>query len=493
MFFIIISLLNNPLSTTYFYILTFSILINFLALKFHKKKPYFFLKSSFNDESIFCYLYSKKAIYIIKHQQGLDNYFEKIEFSESDTNTKLFTSSNNSELMPYLNKNKWGFKKGNNIIIDFIYDYVESDSFYDMRFSDEGISLVNKNNLYGYIDIKGNVIIDFQYKEGRRFEEGRAVVVNLENKYGVINKENKTIIDFKYEEIYEYDNDLYVVKYDGKVGIVNSLNKVVLDIIYSKIEDIESDRSIIIINEGDYNKYGYIDRKGEIIINPIYSCAYDFVLDYAVVEKFHEYELLSEAELKILYLKEDFDFEDSEDRKFGVIDKFGNEIIPFIFNEINIYELVNFDSLKILITGCIEENNWGIVSIGSKIKIMDESTLRSKSFDINEEEKLLIEFENYLKHNQFENLKYFESNNKFGYKDRNNEIIVQPIYESGYYFKNGLCIVIKNKKYGVINSKGEIIIDIKYEYIWLFDEWAVAKRLNKYFYLDENGCELANL
>jgi hypothetical protein len=467
----------------------FTTIINFIILKYQEQKPYNLFKMCLNNETIFCFLYTKQAIYIEKYQSGLAYVIERITYQDSDSKTKLFSSTNNLDLMPFLNKDKWGFKKDEKLFIESIYDYVEGDRFYDMRFSNEGLALASLNKLYGYIDKNGKSVIDFQYIIANRFENGFGIVVNLKNKYGVINAQNKTVIDFKYDEIYSFKENLFVVKLNQKYGLVNTLNAIVLEIAYEEIEELFCDRSIIKIKEGQNVKYGYINSEGEIIIKPIYKDAHDFVCDYAVVEKFDKYDLMSEKELSNLLDDEEYEFERNSGN-YGVINKEGTMIIPFKYEEINVYELVNFDALKYLITSK-NKNKWGIIYLGSTIPRMIESLI-GIDFKFRDEDDILNQFENNLKINEFDNLNSFKLNNRYGFKDINSEIIIQPLFDNCYGFENGICIVIKNKKHGIINLKGELIVDFIYDQIWIFAEWVLVRRANKFFYLDENGNELAS-
>jgi hypothetical protein len=482
---------TNVLFANISIITIFAAIVTFIILKYQEQKPYKLFKMCLNNETIFCFLYTQRAIYIEKYQSGLDYVFERIIYQDSDSKTKLFSPSNNLALMPFLENDKWGFKKDGKLYIECIYDYIEGDSFYDMRFSDEGLALVNLNKLYGYIDKDGKTVIDFQYIIANRFENGFAIVLNLKDKYGVINAQNKAVIDFKYDEIYSFEENLFVVKLNQKYGLVNTLNDLVLEITYEEIGELFSDRSIIKLKDNQNEKYGYINSKGEIVIEPFYKNADDFVCDYAVVEKFDKYDLMSEKELSDLLDSEGFEFEFQGDSgNYGVINKEGTIIIPFKYAEINIYELVNFDSLKYLITAN-NEYKWGIIYLGSTIPKMIESLIGSE-FHFIDEDDILNQFKNNLKINEFDNLSSFNSNNKYGFKDINNEVIIQPLFDNCYGFNNGICIVIKNKKHGIINLKGELIVDFIYDYIWIFVEWVLVRRANKFFYLDENGNELAS-
>ena len=449
--------------------------------------PYKLFKMSLDDEALFCYLFTMNAIYIDKHRGGIDDNFERIAYSNSDSDIKLFSPSSDSDLMPFLNKDKWGFKRGEELVIDCIYDYVEHEKFFpDMRFGDNGFAPVCQNKLFGYIDKNGKLVIDFQYSKAHKFKNGLAIVTNIKNKEGVIDSDNKVIIDFKYDEVNHFNDDLYEVKLNGKYGLVNTSNVIVLDINYQLIDEIFNDRAVIVIGPEDWNGlYGYIDSKGEIIIKPIYNYACDFDSDLAEVRK------------------------DLDDYNFtsvwGVIDKNGSLVIPFQYDEISINELVNYDSLKMLITAC-KDKKWGIIYMGGTPFIPAVmSAMAENDFAFDSDEDITDEFKNNLKHYEHKRIEYFYTQEMddekkitrlWGYRNFNNieEVIIEPVYESAFNFEKSYSKVQKNDKWGIINTKGEIVVDIIYDYILtsLSQDYLLVKRANKIFYLDEKGNELAS-
>lgn len=54
----------------------------------------------------------------------------------------------------------------------------------------------------------------------------------------------------------------------------------------------------------------------------------------------------------------------------------------------------------------------------------------------------------------------------FGYSDTNMKILIPPAYTRADFFYNGMAQVCKGNKYGFINTKGELIIPIEYDYNW---------------------------
>jgi hypothetical protein len=448
--------------------------------------PYKLFKMSLDDEALFCYLFTMNAIYIDKHKGGIDDNFERIAYSNSDLDINLFSPSSDSDLMPFLNKDKWGFKRGDELVIDCIYDYVEQDDYFTYnRFGENDLAPVCKNKLFGFINKNGELIIDFQYSGANEFNNGFAVVVNIKNKEGVIDSDNKVIIDFKYDEVHHFNDDLYIVKLNEKYGLVNTENIIVLDIDYDAgLDGIINDRALIIKGSGTDELWGFIDSKGKIIIEPIYFFTSDFDTDLAVATK--------------------YSYEDGS--LSGVIDKEGSVVIPFQYDEITIHELVNYDSLNMLITAC-KDDKWGIIYMGGTPlipAIMNAMAENDFAFDF--EEDILGEFKSNLKENQFKYLQSFSiremndekkfKRNLFGFRDFFNEeeVIIEAVYDNFFPFANSYCVAEKNEKYGIINLKGEVVIDFIYDYIsnTLSKGYILVKRANKFFYLDENGNELAS-
>lgn len=116
---------------------------------------------------------------------------------------------------------KYGFidTKGN-VVIDFQYDKAFDFS--------EGLACVSKNDKYGYIDKNGNVIIDFQYSDAHRFSNGLAYA-RKNNKYGYINKEGKVIIDFQFDDAFDFSEELALTKKDEKYQFINKNGEIVID------------------------------------------------------------------------------------------------------------------------------------------------------------------------------------------------------------------------------------------------------------------------
>jgi WG containing repeat len=169
--------------------------------------------------------------------------------------------------------------------------------------------------------------------------------------------------------------------------------------IYDEKSDFPIDYPLYRISEGEKNKFGFIDKKGQEIIACQFESAESFKGDSAFVK-------------------------DDKTHKWGIINKFGILVMPY-----------QFDSP-------FEWNKDGFKS------------------SINEKQG-------------YEDIGIACMNNKYGIINRQGKWLVPPQYNEGYrgfVFFNGYAAVIKDRKMGLINQKGEEILPFIYEHLGLFND-----------------------
>ncbi|KAF0203410.1 MAG: hypothetical protein FD170_1129 [Bacteroidetes bacterium] len=86
----------------------------------------------------------------------------------------------------------------------------------------------------------------------------------------------------------------------------------------------------------------------------------------------------------------------------------------------------------------------------------------------------------------------FKENDKWGYKDNNTNIIIEPKYDYASKFQNDLAIVKQNDKNGLINKYDKIIIPFgKYDAIYSFKDKRARVKVNNLFgIIDDKGNEI---
>ena len=145
---------------------------------------------------------------------------------------------------------------------------------------EEGLLAVSKNGYYGYINEKGEEIIPFIFNRATAFYRGIAIVQDNQSRANLINKQGELLVENGYTTIYR-DNDtkFFIVVDEDKYGLLDIKGDIIVDLIYDDIEPFYEGLAVV---KKD-NKYGYINTHGEIVIEPTYAMAKRFSHGLAAV------------------------------------------------------------------------------------------------------------------------------------------------------------------------------------------------------------------
>jgi hypothetical protein len=138
--------------------------------------------------------------------------------------------------------------------------------------------IAKKDNFYGFISRKNEIIQPFNYKYIYSVKNGNVVYVDKNNKVGIFHKDGKIMIPFEYDAIhsawinYEYlekefpnTENIFIVEKDGKIGTIDGENNEIIPIIYDGLSGwVEYGPEAFFVKNNE--KYGIISYKGEIII-----------------------------------------------------------------------------------------------------------------------------------------------------------------------------------------------------------------------------------
>lgn len=132
----------------------------------------------------------------------------------------------------------------------------------------DGLIKVEKDGLYGYIDCKGNVIVNPQYQEAEDFSDGLAVV-KKDKLYGYIDTKGNLVIDYKYLLAQDFNSGLahvvedYSVMTKEQYFINKDGNKVIDTNKYQVVFGFYRDMCLVETADGEY---GVINKDGKLII-----------------------------------------------------------------------------------------------------------------------------------------------------------------------------------------------------------------------------------
>lgn len=301
-------------------------------------------------------------------------------------------------LIPVCKNEKWGYvnKKG---------DFIINPQFADATYFSDGLARVSdsKGNV-GYINKKGKYVIASKYKRGTNFKEGLAFVVAEGGAPTCINKKGKTVFELPQAEgVMEFSEGLaafytYDKKGDRSYGFVDKKGRVAINPQFKRMSYFCEGKAAVANSEGEI---GFIDKKGKYVINPQFEEAYYFKNGKAAVRMGDDW---------------------------GFIDKKGKYVINPQFES----ALPFTDDYAAVRQG----DKWGFIDEDGKFTINPQFE-EAAGFLFEEDYALVM------------------SNDKAGFIDEDGEYVINPQFKFATWFVDGIALARSGDKWGIINKKGE--------------------------------------
>ena len=342
-------------------------------------------------------IFYERGLIIISNS---DKVFDKIgdkELIDKIISIILGKKKDETELYDIDVKGKKGFidKKGN-IVIQPQFD--EAGYFY------EGLSCVAIDEKYGFIDEKGNYFIDPMFDHPSIFEEGYAF---LHNKF--IKRSTKEIMTppYDYTGISRLQEGKAVILKNRQFGYMDQNGKVAIEPKFEEARDFSEGFAAVSIETTGMPLWGYIDGSGKFLIEPRFMWAGPF----------------SEGIAHVTVMGSGS----------GYIDKTGRFII-----EPKLYGGEDF---------C---EGFASVWIDRQLYYIDKSgAFVLGPFD---------DAESFA-----EGLAAVHMQGKWGYIDKKGEIVIEPQFSRADYFRNDLAYVETEDWKGYIDKSGNIIWKLNFE------------------------------
>lgn len=412
-----------------------------------------------------------------------------------------------------ISTNAFGQKKiGNDVFkIEFlrISDNIQGDQ--NNYYSDlvERSMFSKKDSLnYGFLNSKGKTVKEAKYTYASDFFNGKSNII-IDSIPGLLFKDGNEKMFPNFNATYWYKDDLGLATKDKKYGFINKNGDIIVPLKYEDAFPFYKGYAAIKSND----KWNYINEQGQVLFSdslifnyrPIIDDKAVFMVSGNKVEKrkrMHS-EDRTGSQVFVEYLNQI----KKQQLKEGLINTNGKIIIKPIYDEISGYFINGFmrvrnngkagivnDTGKIVIpieydnvldykNGMFtaEKNNkWGIIDTENKIIIPfeygrirhfqnDLALITNKGTGyINKEKGIVIEPQNSfnLFGDFYNGLALVKKDNKYGYINKENKIIIPIIYDNALSFKNKKTIVLKDGICFFINQKGKKIKRISKPYLW---------------------------
>ena len=300
-------------------------------------------------------------------------------------------------LYPFLDQNgRWGFVDENSsMVITPAYDYAHPFI--------EGVAAVQRGELWGFINSEGMSVTRFKFVDLGETSEGLIPVADLGYRWGMINLKGKVVIPHRYE-------NLGAMRYGAAPAAIN-------------------------------RTYGFLNEKGDWIIQPQYTHASEFNRDgfasvsvsltegYVIDTLGEKHDYISSSVYGLpnegVYAKQS-----EENYKWGFYDLRTKEnIIPHAYNYV-----YPFGSGLAPVN---KEGKWGFVDRDNNVKI---------PFTFDDTGSFI------------DGVAVVKVGDKKGYINVEGEYIIEPIFDLASNFHNGVGEVEVNEVYFYVNKKGELLL-----------------------------------
>ncbi|MBO4645795.1 MAG: WG repeat-containing protein [Bacteroidales bacterium] len=297
---------------------------------------------------------------------------------------------------------------------------------------------VQVDEKWGYINDKGEMVIQPQFAACEYFSCGLARVVDKEGKVGYIDKKGKMVIGAIYKDGTSFNEDLaFVVLENGAPQCINLKGE--------KVFELPKAERVCVFHEGlaqfcvldDEGKFlwGYVDKKGNEVIAPAFFANSYFAEGLAVVVE--------------------------EDGKCGFIDKKGKITIGYQFDSAY--------GFREGLASVMVEDRWGFIDKKGRMIIPPQFEATSAFYG---------------------GMAMVYQNDQMGYVDKKGRLTIAPQYDRASVFAYGekLAAVGIDDRYGYIDKKGSFVIPLQFDAVSIFvDGIAIVQKDDKFGLIDRKG------
>lgn len=329
---------------------------------------------------------------------------------------------------------KYGYidERGNEVI-EPVFDHA------NVSFS-EGLAVVRKAGRSGYINPSGSFAIAPRYTGALWFENGLALVKNDDGQWGYIDPYGTVKIPFQNFDTqpWPFSEGFACIAKNGKQGFINNTGAPAIPAIFDYARNFSEGRAVVRLD----GRYAYIDYLGKIVSPGFYDDAGDFLDGAAIV---------------------------TQNGKDYIIDSNFNVLLD-----------PKFEPCCGFIEGIATAVCQGRLCYVNKANEVINDQMDASAVDPSAE---LICFS--------ENRAPICLGGKWGYIDKTGRVAIKPFSQSIGAFSEGFAAFANNEnRYGFIDAQGEIVITPKFGSITAgrsFRNGVARAKTDAWGYIDKTG------
>jgi hypothetical protein len=328
--------------------------------------------------------------------------------------------------------------------------------------STDKLFLIYAKDHFGYINENGEVVISVKYKDALNFTEGLAPA-RIDGTFGYINCKDEFQIKPLYDFASNFLKGIAIVYLDGSPGVINRKGEfIVLPKIYKNIESFNDGISIV---ESQGGLFGGVNTKGDLIIDTIYKEIKTFSYNRAIVTGIND-----PNDIRV------------RNQEIGVINTEGELVVSFgKFFRIEPYR-DGYANVEIIRKEYDDYYGW----------TSEDGRIDTTGKVLNDTEYIVSE------DGKYESGFALEVNEKWGLRDRGNNVVVDFKYDIIY--KSGIVNdrIFYGKEleddysyiWGLLNGKGDTVCNAKFteiSYRGFVNDVMYAEQDSIYGYINRDG------
>jgi|WetSurMetagenome_2_1015567.scaffolds.fasta_scaffold19281_2 hypothetical protein len=311
-----------------------------------------------------------------------------------------------------------------------------------------------RDDIAGYIDASGRVILPMVFESAGEFHEGRASF-SCGGRWGFLDDELNVVVPPTLSLAKDFSEGLARVQTkgdafsygalwgfmdrQGRMAIAPKLKALLFDSVEANFHD-----GLAMVEGKDDSCVGYINKKGKLVIPTLYSLSWGFHEGLAATES-------------------------PSNGKFGYLDRQGRWAIQPQYSRANSFN----EGFAVVETSgeCLYINaaNEPIMHLP---KLAGEHSCSTKEFR--------------------EGLAPVEKDGKYGYIDKSGAFVIVPQFDNAHSFREGLAAAKKDGKFGYIDKSGAFVIEPQFDSAYIFSEGFAAVSLgSRTTYIDRTGRQIA--
>lgn len=334
---------------------------------------------------------------------------------------------------------KWGYvNKNNYLVINCQYTYA--------GLFKNGYAEVANNGDWGIIDSTGKEVIPLKYESIKSFYKGTLIYEDVvSNRYGITSVDGKVSLPLgkaKYLSAF-YDGFAVIELSDKKRGMINYLGDLIIPVKYDGLWQFVENMAMLKLD----NKYGFADRKGKVIVPVKYESASDYHEGLASVTLKGKSGYVDMKGKVVIPLTWEFAGNFSEglapvksNGLYGFIDKTGKIVVECKYQGIDRY-LEGF------------KNGRAVVQVNDKFGCIDYTG----------KDVIPPVYESFSRFS--DSLALVVKDGKKFFLGVDGEVKINPDYDEIDSFNEGLARVKKNDKYGLIATDGKEVLPVQFNTI----------------------------